>query len=103
MKRSDNYKLILPSKIFENVALRKPILLGVDGEARKLINDYKVGVFYEPENKMSFYDALGKIHAIDLKKHVKKCIIYGYIIKKSTLVKGVCFVIFVKPILKVIY
>ena len=59
--------------IFENVAMRKPILLGVDGEARKLINDYKVGVFYEPENKMSFYDALEKIHAIDLKKHAKKC------------------------------
>ncbi|MBK6369135.1 MAG: glycosyltransferase [Flavobacteriales bacterium] len=41
----------IPSKIFEALALGRPILLGVDGEARKLfIEDGKGGLFFEPEN-----------------------------------------------------
>jgi len=41
----------IPSKIFESLAMKKPILLGVDGEARELfINEGKCGLFVEPEN-----------------------------------------------------
>ncbi|MBS1772965.1 MAG: glycosyltransferase family 4 protein [Bacteroidetes bacterium] len=41
----------IPSKLFENLAFSKPILLGVDGEARELFIDKgKCGLFFEPEN-----------------------------------------------------
>lgn len=41
----------IPSKLFENLAMQIPVLLGVDGEARKLfIEDGKAGLYYEPEN-----------------------------------------------------
>jgi len=51
LKKLKLFEGAIPSKIFENLALGKPILLGVDGEARTLfIEKGKAGFFYEPEN-----------------------------------------------------
>jgi len=61
LKRSDLFKNALPSKIFESAAMERPILLGVDGEARKLIEDYQAGLFFEPENEQSFLEAINKL------------------------------------------
>ncbi len=44
------FKGAIPSKIFENLAMGKPILLGVDGEAKELfIDEGKCGLFFTPE------------------------------------------------------
>ena len=41
----------IPSKIFENLAMKTPIILGVDGEARELfIEEGDAGFYFEPEN-----------------------------------------------------
>ena len=61
LKRSETFKTVIPSKIFENVALYKPILLGVEGEAKDLIEHYNVGVCYIPESQSSFIEALEEI------------------------------------------
>ncbi|MBI9037063.1 MAG: glycosyltransferase family 4 protein [Bacteroidales bacterium] len=51
LKKLELFKGAIPSKIFENLALKKPIILGVDGEAKDLfINKGKCGLFFEPEN-----------------------------------------------------
>ncbi len=74
LKKSNDFKKVIPSKIFENVALKKPILLGVDGESKDLIEYYGVGVSFEPENKMSFFDALRKIEDLKSNQHfVSNC------------------------------
>jgi len=65
LKKSDEFKNVIPSKIFENIAMYKPILLGVEGESKKLIDDYGVGVCYEPENEKSFLNALLDIQKLD--------------------------------------
>ncbi len=54
LKKSDTFKHVLPSKIFELCAMHKPILLGVEGEAQKLVEEYRVGVAFEPENEEDF-------------------------------------------------
>lgn len=54
LKRSDTFKSVIPSKIFESVAMHRPILLGVEGESKKLIEDYNVGEAFEPENEQAF-------------------------------------------------
>ncbi|MCB0395749.1 MAG: glycosyltransferase family 4 protein [Flavobacteriales bacterium] len=57
LKKQDLFLGAIPSKIFEALALKKPILLGVDGEARTLfIEEGKSGLYFEPENS----DALAK-------------------------------------------
>jgi glycosyltransferase involved in cell wall biosynthesis len=51
LKKLDLFKGAIPSKLFEPLAMGKPILLGVDGEARVLfIDEGKGGLFFEPES-----------------------------------------------------
>lgn len=51
LKKLDLFLGAIPSKIFENSAMKKPLLLGVDGEAKELFIDKgNAGLFFEPEN-----------------------------------------------------
>ncbi len=51
LRKLDLFLGAIPSKIFENLAMEKPVLLGVEGEAKKLfIEDGKAGLAFEPEN-----------------------------------------------------
>lgn len=51
LKKLDLFLGAIPSKIFENLAMKKPLLLGVDGEAKELfIKKGNAGLFFEPEN-----------------------------------------------------
>lgn len=54
LKKEELFKTVIPSKIFEQAAFGKPILLGVDGEARELIESTKSGLYFEPENREDF-------------------------------------------------
>ncbi len=54
LKKLDLFKGAIPSKIFEALAMKKPLLLGVDGEARKhFIDRAKSGLYYTPEDLTS--------------------------------------------------
>ena len=59
--KSDTYKTVIPSKIFEAAAMRKPILLGLDGESKGIIESFNAGTCFEPENEEEFIE---KCHAI---------------------------------------
>lgn len=50
LKKSDLFKTVIPSKIFEGMVMKKPILIGVDGEARHIIVEAQSGLYFEPEN-----------------------------------------------------
>lgn len=51
LRKLDLFKGAIPSKIFETLALKKPIILGVDGEANDLfIKKANSGLYFEPEN-----------------------------------------------------
>ena len=73
LKKSDEFKNVIPSKIFENIAMYKPILLGVEGESKELIETYQVGVPYEPENTESFINAINKIRGLGYDDFVSNC------------------------------
>ena len=61
LKKDDNFKTVIPSKIFEASAMQKPTLLGVEGQAQKIIEDYNAGICFEPENKKDFIDKLKQL------------------------------------------
>ena len=50
LRDSDLFKTVIPSKIFEAMAAGNPVLLGVDGEARSIVEEANAGIFVEPEN-----------------------------------------------------
>lgn len=54
LRRSDTFKTVIPSKIFENAAMGKPILLGVEGESEAIIKKYGAGRCFIPENRADF-------------------------------------------------
>src|SRR5690606_9736033 len=58
LKKSDTFKAVIPSKIFELCAMHKPILIGVEGEAQKIVENYNVGFGFVPENYRSFESKL---------------------------------------------
>lgn len=51
LRRNDLFKGAIPSKIFEALALAKPLLLGLEGEAKELfINQAGAGLAFTPED-----------------------------------------------------
>ena len=57
LRKVDLFKQVLPSKIFEMAAMKKPIILGVQGQAAKLIKTAGAGVCIEPENAEELAEA----------------------------------------------
>jgi glycosyltransferase involved in cell wall biosynthesis len=49
LKKSDLFKTVIPSKIFESLAMTKPIILGVEGESADLLRAANAGICIEPE------------------------------------------------------
>ena len=59
LKKNDLFKGAIPSKIFENLAMKIPVLLGVEGEAYQLfVEEGKCALPFEPENVKSLTDAV---------------------------------------------
>jgi len=58
LKKDKNFETVIPSKIFENASMKKPILLGLEGEAKKIIESYNAGIAFLPEDEKSFIHSL---------------------------------------------
>lgn len=50
LKKTELFTTVMPSKIFESAGCARPILMGVDGFAKKLVMDAQAGVPMEPGN-----------------------------------------------------
>jgi glycosyltransferase involved in cell wall biosynthesis len=50
LRKSDLFTTVMPSKIFESAGCARPMIIGVDGFARKLVMDAKAGIAMEPGN-----------------------------------------------------
>lgn len=72
LKKSETFKTVIPSKIFEAAAMQKPMLLGVNGQAREIMEKYNAGIYFEPENEASFLKAVKIIKSdVDLYKQLQ--------------------------------
>lgn len=61
LKKSDTFKTVIPSKIFEACAMGKPIILGVEGQAKELLDEFGAGVYFEPENMNEFIEVVNRL------------------------------------------
>jgi hypothetical protein len=62
LKKSDTFLTVIPSKIFEAAAVEKPILLGLEGETKTIIDTYGAGLCFEPENSADFIRKVLEFH-----------------------------------------
>ena len=61
LRKSALFTTVIPSKIFENAAMEIPILMGVEGEAKEIVESYGAGLCFEPENENDFIAKMEQI------------------------------------------
>jgi glycosyltransferase involved in cell wall biosynthesis len=61
LKPSETFKTVLPSKMFEAMAARKPIVLAVDGEAKQTLERAQCGVWVAPGDARALANAVAKL------------------------------------------
>lgn len=58
LKKREVFLYNIPSKMFEIMACGRPIILGVEGQAMRLLHEAGAGVAVEPENPEAFAEAI---------------------------------------------
>ena len=61
LKKTELFTTVMPSKIFESAGCKKPIIMGVDGYAKKLVLDAKAGLDMTPENAGSLVGCVKRL------------------------------------------
>ena len=72
LRNTDLFKTVMPSKMFEAMAMRKAIVLGVGGEAQEFVARAHAGVCFEPENADALVRAI-----LALSEHPEVAAAYG--------------------------
>jgi colanic acid biosynthesis glycosyl transferase WcaI len=52
LRKAALFKTVIPTKMLECMSCSRPVILGVDGQARKILDEAQAGIFVEPENAM---------------------------------------------------
>lgn len=58
LRKNELFTTVMPSKIFESAGCARPILMGIDGFAKKLVLDAEAGVGFEPDNALEMADCI---------------------------------------------
>jgi glycosyltransferase involved in cell wall biosynthesis len=61
LRKTDLFKTVIPSKIFEAMGMAKPIILGVEGESRDLVEEAGGGLPVDPENAVELAAAVRRL------------------------------------------
>ncbi|HEX4695908.1 glycosyltransferase family 4 protein [Sphingomonas sp.] len=61
LKRVDTFKTVIPSKMFEAMALGVPMILGVEGEAKALMDAGAAGIAITPEDDTQLAAAIERL------------------------------------------
>lgn len=68
LQRNATFRTVYPNKIFDYMACARPVVLGIDGGARRLVCDEaQAGLFAEPENGAAIASAIVEL-ADDVEK-----------------------------------
>ncbi len=63
LKKSELFKTVLPTKLVEFMSCARPVILGVDGHAREIVQEANAGIFVEPENPVDLANAVMRLAA----------------------------------------
>jgi len=63
LKKTDVFKTVIPTKMLEFMSCARPVILGVDGQARQIIEDAGAGLVIEPENSEALVGAINQLSA----------------------------------------
>jgi colanic acid biosynthesis glycosyl transferase WcaI len=58
LKKTDLFKTVIPTKMLEFMSCARPVVLGVDGQARAVLEEARGGLVIEPENAAALVRAI---------------------------------------------
>src|SRR5262249_48351992 len=58
LRKTELFRTVIPSKIFEILAMARPLVLSVDGEARSIVEASGGGIFVPPEDVERMREAI---------------------------------------------
>ena len=61
LKKIDLFASVIPSKLFECMAMGIPVVHGVLGESAEIVENNQMGFVFEPENEQQLYELLIKL------------------------------------------
>jgi glycosyltransferase involved in cell wall biosynthesis len=61
LKKSELFKTVIPTKMLEFMSCARPVILGVDGQARRILDAAQAGIFVEPENVGDLMQAIARL------------------------------------------
>jgi glycosyltransferase involved in cell wall biosynthesis len=63
LKRTEVFKAVIPTKMLEFMSCARPVIVGVDGQARQIVEDAEAGLAIEPENSRALAEAVNALSA----------------------------------------
>jgi glycosyltransferase involved in cell wall biosynthesis len=63
LKKTDVFKTVIPTKMLEFMSCARPVILGVDGQARQIVEEAGAGLVIEPENAVALVGAIQQLAA----------------------------------------
>ncbi len=63
LKKTDVFKTVIPTKMLEFMSCSRPVILGVDGQAREIVEEAGAGLVIEPENSGALVKAIHQLSA----------------------------------------
>lgn len=71
LRKTELFQSVLPSKMFDALAMKKPVLLGVQGSAAQVIEKSGGGICFEPENEDQLVESILRLmNDLDLGKRL---------------------------------
>jgi glycosyltransferase involved in cell wall biosynthesis len=58
LKKTELFKTVIPTKLLEYMSCEKPVIVAVDGQARKIVEEAGAGIFVEPEDSSALAEAV---------------------------------------------
>ncbi len=63
LRKAEVFKTVIPSKLLEAMAVGNPLVLGVEGEARRIVEEAGAGICVEPESAPQLADAVLRLRS----------------------------------------
>jgi colanic acid biosynthesis glycosyl transferase WcaI len=61
LKKTELFKTVIPTKMLEFMSCARAVILGVDGQARAILEEAQAGIYIEPENADALVKAITEL------------------------------------------
>jgi glycosyltransferase involved in cell wall biosynthesis len=62
LKKTDVFKTVIPTKMLEFMSCASPVILGVEGQARQILEEAGGGIAIEPESSRALISSIRQLH-----------------------------------------